>query len=201
MRTINQTQAVYLRLYGKLFGFGEATRSYSWMRGSGACLVPASSTAFLSQRPAPAETLRCGYWPCPAFQLCPVQKHRFVICFAHPYQLVDKLVEQLLRHILTASCVEPGKGTVIRRLAVLQQPVKVDPVRTSLLQFPAGLDPSQIPVDQSLNNTRGSAADFLPLEEYASYSFPYSSFSSWAFSRRTGAFSGIIISEFSTNTS
>lgn len=49
--------------------------------------------------------------------------------------------------------------------------------------------------------TEGLAADFLPLGEYASYYFSYFSSSSWALSRRTGVFSGIIISEFIAETS
>ena len=60
-----QTQAVCLRLCGKLFSFLEATKSFSWTRGSGACLVPASSTAFSGQRPMPAGTAPCGCCPCP----------------------------------------------------------------------------------------------------------------------------------------
>lgn len=45
--------------------FCEATRSFSLTHESVACPVPASSTAFSSQRPGPAGTARCGCWPCP----------------------------------------------------------------------------------------------------------------------------------------
>lgn len=130
----------------------------------------------------------------------PAHKYRFVVCFPHAFQLADKLVEQILHYIPATPGAEPGKSAVVRRFPFLQQPFEIDPVLAGLLQFPAGVDPAQIPMYQ-LNNTRGSAADFLPLEEYASYSFSYSSSSSWAFSRRTGAFSGIIISEFIASTS
>ena len=55
-----------------------------------------------------------------AFQLGPVQKHRFVVCFAHFLQLADKLVEQLLHRFFAPSRPKPRQGAMVRRFSVLQ---------------------------------------------------------------------------------
>lgn len=59
----DQTQAVCLRLCGQGFCFLKATRSFSEMHGSGAGLVPVSSTAFSSQKLKPKRRVLFGHLP------------------------------------------------------------------------------------------------------------------------------------------
>lgn len=94
-----------------------------------------------------------------------IQKHALVVCSPHFLQLPHKLVEQILHHFFTAPCAKPG--TVIRCFSLLQQSSEVNAVLTNILQFPAGVDPAQIPITNTLNITWGSATNFLSLEEYA----------------------------------
>ena len=87
-------------------------------------------------------------------------------------------------------------GTLTR-----QYPPEVKAVLAGFLQFPAGVDPTQIAVDQYLEQHPWIRRRFSPFGRIHFIQFPYSSSSRWALSRRTGAFYGIIISEFSASSS
>ena len=88
--------------------------------------------------------------PGSTLDLCPVDEYRFVVCFAHLFQLIHKLVEQVLYDLPAAPGAESRQRCVIRRFAVLQQPHEVYPVPTGFLQLPARIDPAKIPMHQYL---------------------------------------------------
>lgn len=73
-----------------------------------------------------------------------------MVCFAHLFQTIHKLVEQVLYDLPAAPGAKSRQRCVIRRFAVLQQPQEVYPVPTGFLQLPARLDPAQIPMHQYL---------------------------------------------------
>ena len=113
-----------------------------------------------------------GIPPCTAFQLCAIYEYRFVVCFPHSSQPVDKLVEQVLHHIPATPGMKPCKGTVIRRFPILQQPPEIDAALTGLLQFPTGVDPAQIPVYQYLEQHPWIRRRFSPFGGIRFVQFP-----------------------------
>ena len=59
---------------------------------------------------------------------------------------------------------------MIRWLLIFQKPHEVHSILAGFFQLSAGKMPHWYPYAITLNITRGSVTDFLPLEEYAAYS-------------------------------
>lgn len=110
--------------------------------------------------------------PCTAFQLCPIHKHGFVVCFSLFFQQLHILVKQVLHSFYTSSRAKPDKRRMVWCFLPLQQPFEIDSVLTGFLQLPTGIDPALIPVHHYLEHHSRIDLRFSPAGRIGAIQFP-----------------------------
>ena len=100
------------------------------------------------------------------------QQNCLVIRFSRGLQLLNQLVKQIFQYLLALAHTKPGKCCVVRHVLITPQSYEVHTVPAGFLQFPAGVDPAQVPIYQHLGYHPWIGRRFSPSGRILFVQFP-----------------------------